>query len=62
MPQVSKQEAQLCTQCRKPITRHRTRMLRNEDTGRRNRYAGEYYSCECGALTFGNSGYNQRED
>jgi hypothetical protein len=23
--------------------------------------AGEYWSCRCGALTFGSSGFNQRE-
>jgi len=62
MPQVTKQEAQCCMQCKWPITKHRVRMFMNTDTGKRDRYGGEFYACRCGALTFGDNGYNQRED
>lgn len=60
MPRVSTQEGQFCTECGKqPGIYHRRRLI-NERTGKRDRDGGEFYSCPCGALTLGMSGYNQR--
>lgn len=51
-----------CTKCGSSQLKHRVRRLLNEKNGKHDRFGGEYYSCPCGALTFGDNGYNQRED
>jgi len=58
--EVKGKEVPKCVLCGEAVSHHRVRMAWNDQTGRRNRYGGEYYSCSCGALTLGFSGYNQR--
>lgn len=41
-----------CPDCKEPTKHHRVRMMENQRTGRRDKYAGEFYSCRCYRLTY----------
>lgn len=59
MPKIYEKNPE-CIFCGTHVFILRKRFVTEERTGSR-KQAGEYYSCRCGALTFGSSGFNQRE-
>jgi len=65
MSKISRQEGNRgCPYCSTQCKYFHRRMLVDDQTGRRTLRAGEFYSCECGSLTFspGSGEYNLKMD
>ena len=60
MPHISKKEGKWgCPYCGTKATKKRLRKILDPATGRKDKYAGYYYSCDCYALTMNHEGeYN----
>ena len=59
MPRVYDKNPE-CIFCGTHIIQKKKRMIEDKQWGGK-KPAGEYWSCRCGALTYGSSGFNQRE-